>query len=195
MSSTLAQNPTAAVPDQGAAATPKPKARGFTVGRWLLHELPYILMLAAGLSGVLLHLPVSYWLILAPIFGVITILAGWRNFPTALTRLSHMWSQVLNWTALVFAIYVLYTSGTQATLLTPNANPLVIMTLLALGTFTAGVQARLWQTCAVGIVLFLAVPGITFIHQSALLLVGISVVVIVLGGFTWSVSERRQRGA
>jgi uncharacterized membrane protein YphA (DoxX/SURF4 family) len=69
------------------------------------------------------------------------------------------------------------------------------MTLLALGTFTAGVQARLWQTCAVGIVLFLAVPGITFIHQSALLLVGISVVVIVLGGFTWSVSERRQRGA
>nr|WP_294509377.1 hypothetical protein [uncultured Rhodopila sp.] len=186
MSGTVTQNSTAA--SSGA----KPKARRFTIGRWLLHELPYIAMLVAGLSGVLLHLPVSYWLVLVPAFGLITILAGWRSFPTALGRLNHMWTQVLSWSALVFAIYVLYSSGTQVTLLNANANPLVIMTLVALGTFIAGVQARLWQTCAVGIVLFLAVPSITLIHQSALLLVGLSVVIVIVGGFTWSVTERRQ---
>jgi hypothetical protein len=188
MSATLTQSPTAASPGEAAA---KPKAKRFTVSRWLLHELPYIVMLVAGLSGALLHLPASYWLILVPAFGLITIIAGWRNFPTAMARLSHMWTQVLSWCALMFAIYVLYSSGTQVTLLNANANPQVIMTLVALGTFIGGVQARLWQTCAVGIVLFLAVPSITLIHQSALLLVGVSVVVIIIGGLTWTVSERR----
>jgi hypothetical protein len=186
MSASVTQSPTAA----SAATAAKPKKR-FTLGRWLLHELPYIVMLVAGLSGVLLHLPVSYWLILVPAFGLITIVAGWSSFPTALGRLAHMWTQVLSWAALVFAIYVLYSSGTQVTLLSPNANPQVIMTLVALGTFVAGVQARLWQTCAVGIVLFLAVPSITLIHQSAVLLVGVSIVILIVGGLTWSVSERR----
>jgi hypothetical protein len=187
MSAALTQSPTAAPPESAA----KPKARRFTIGRWLLHELPYIVMLVAGLSGALLHLPVSYWLILVPAFGLITIIAGWSNFPTALGRLSHMWTQVFSWGALMFAIYVLYSSGTQVTLLNANANPQVIMTLVALGTFIGGVQARLWQTSAVGIVLFLAVPSITLIHQSALLLVGVSIVIIIVGGLTWSVSERR----
>ena len=36
----------------------------------------------------------------------------------------------------------------------PNATSLGMMTLLALGTFVAGVQARVWQICAVGGVLF-----------------------------------------
>ena len=187
MSATLTQNSTAAQPDVAA----KPKAKQFTIGRWLLHELPYIAMLVAGLSGALLHLPVSYWLLLVPAFGLITIIAGWSSFPTALGRLSHMWTQVFTWAALMFAIYVLYSSGTQVTLLNANANPQVIMTLVALGTFIGGVQARLWQTCAVGIVLFLAVPSITLIHQSALLLVGVSIVIIIVGGLTWTVSERR----
>nr|WP_294516143.1 hypothetical protein [uncultured Rhodopila sp.] len=186
MSGTLTQNSATTVPSA------KPKARRFTIGRWLLHELPYIVMLVAGLSGALLHLPVSYWLLLVPAFGLITIVAGWNSFPTALASLSHLWTQVFTWGALMFAIYVLYSSGTQVTLLNANANPQVIMTLVALGTFIGGVQARLWQTCAVGIVLFLAVPSITLIHQSALLLVGISIVIIIVGGLTWTVSERRQ---
>jgi uncharacterized membrane protein YphA (DoxX/SURF4 family) len=193
MSETLTQTSTAAPRyDETAAGSTVPARLPVTIRGWLLHELPYILMLAAGLSGVLGHLPVLYWLSLTPFFGLIFIVAGWSKFRTTGERMYLLYSQVLIWAALMFAIYILYASGTQSVLLTSNANTVAVMTLLALGTFTAGVQARLWQGIAVGVILFLAVPGISWIHQSALLLVGISVVVVVLGGLTWALSERRQ---
>ncbi len=186
MSDTLTQSSTAAP-----LYDPSPARRPFTIRRWLLHELPYIIMLIAGLSGVLGHLPVMYWLSMTPFFALICIVAGWTNFRTTGERMQMLYSQVLIWAALMLAIYVLYASATQTLLLNSNANPVAVMTLLALGTFIAGVQARLWQAMAVGAILFLAVPGISWLHQSAMLLVGISVVVIILGGLTWAMSERR----
>ena len=53
---------------------------------------------------------------------------------------------------------MLYKDGPQG-VFSSNASSLTMLTLLALGTFTAGVQARVWRTCAVGAILFLAVPG------------------------------------
>jgi hypothetical protein len=191
MSDTLSQT-SAAAPLYDPGATAKTARRPFTIRAWLLHELPYIVMLVAGLSGVLGHLPVMYWLTLTPFFGLTCIIAGWTNFRTTGERMQLLYSQVLIWSALMFAIYVLYNSSTQTLLLTSNANPVAVMTLLALGTFIAGVQARLWQAVAVGVILFLAVPGISWLHQSSMLLVGISVVVVVIGGLTWAFSERRQ---
>ena len=104
-----------------------------------------------------------------------------------------IYSQILIWAALIVAIYVLYSSGTEGLSLKPNANPMALVTLLALGTFVAGVQARLWQTCAVAIVLFLAVPGIGWVNQSLVLLVGASIVVVVLGALLWGITEGRRR--
>jgi hypothetical protein len=169
----------------------KPLPRRSILRRWVAYEFPYILMLVLGLGGAVLHLPILYWLALTPFFGIVCIVAGWRNFATAGGRMQLVWSQILIWCALLVAIYVLYSSGVQGLTFNPNANPLALVTLLALGTFVAGVQARLWQTCAVGVVLFLAVPGIGWVNQSLIFLVGVSVVVIILGGLAWAVAERR----
>jgi uncharacterized membrane protein YfcA len=67
-----------------------------------------------------------------------------------------------------------------------------MMTLLALGTFVAGVQARVWQVCSVGGVLFLAVPGLGWLDQSPMLLAAATCVIVALGGLAWWVSHRRQ---
>jgi hypothetical protein len=55
--------------------------------------------------------------------------------------------------------------------------------LLALGTFTAGVQVLSWQVCLPGVIMALGVPAIAWIENSALLvtlivasLVGLAVV-------------------
>jgi hypothetical protein len=72
-----------------------------------------------------------------------------------------------------------------------NAASLSMMTLLALGTFVAGVQARVWQVCAVGGVLFLAVPGLGWLDQSPLLLTAAACVVVGLGGVAWWLTTRR----
>jgi hypothetical protein len=132
--------------------------------RWLLHDIPYIAMLLLALAGVVLRLPVIYWVILTPVFGIISMIEGWRNFLTLAERLGFVVRVALDWCALLLAIYLLYNSGVQR-VMNANATSLGMMILLALGTFVSGVQARVWRIFAIGGVLFLAVPGLGWLDQ------------------------------
>src|SRR5215472_6384200 len=67
-----------------------------------------------------------------------------------------------------------------------DARALATLTVLALGTFTAGVHIAAWRICLVGIVLAAGVPAIAWLEQSALLLLLIAVVLIALiAPFFW----------
>jgi hypothetical protein len=57
-----------------------------------------------------------------------------------------------------------------------DASALGALTVLALGTFTAGVHIAAWRICLVGLVLGLGVPAIAWLEQSALLLLLVAVV-------------------
>jgi hypothetical protein len=160
--------------------------------RWLREDSPYIIMLLLAVVGVGLRLQVTYWMVITPVYAIICIIAGWRHFDTRQARMQMVITQVLNWLALIVAIYILYNSGVQG-VLNINASGLSMLTLLALGTFMAGLQARVWRICALGAVLFLAVPTIGWIDQSILLLVAATVVVIAIGGFTWWLGQRHLR--
>jgi hypothetical protein len=174
-----------AVPDNVAAP---PEKSAFL--QWLLHDIFYIAMLALALAGVVLRLPVSYWVILIPVFGVITVTEGWRNFAGSAERLGLLLRVALNWFALLLAIYLLSNEGVKG-VMNVNATSLAMMTLLALGTFVAGVQAKVWQVCAVGGVLFLAVPGLGWLDQSPLLISAAACMFIGLGGLAWWLTTRR----
>jgi hypothetical protein len=157
--------------------------------RWLVHDSPYITMLLLALVGVIFRLPISYWVILTPVFGVISVAAGWRHFVTRGARLELIYKSALSWFALLLAIYLLYDNGVRG-VLNANANSLAMMILLALGTFVAGVQAGVWRICAVGGVLFLAVPSLGWLDQSPLLLTAATLVIIALGGLAWWMTQR-----
>jgi len=157
---------------------------------WLLHDSPYITMLLLALAGVVLRLPSGYWLLLTPLFGVICVVAGWRQFETGETRRQMVYALAMDWLALIVAIYVLTNTGVEG-VLNANASSLALMTLLGLGTFVAGVQARVWRIGAVGAILLLAVPGVGWVDQSALLLVAATVALIAIGGVVWWVDQRR----
>jgi hypothetical protein len=159
--------------------------------RWLINDIPYLAMLALAAIGVVLRLPVSYWVIIAPVFAAISIFEGWQHFLDKGQKLGLVAGLILDWCGLLLAIYLLYNSGVQG-VLNANAISLAMMTLLALGTFVAGVQARVWQICAVGGVLFLAVPGLGWLDQSPLLLLAAGIcVVIVLASLAWWFTQRR----
>jgi len=158
---------------------------------WFLHDIFYIAMLVLALVGVVFRLPVTYWVILMPVFGAITIGEGWSHFVDRNERLSLIYRIALNWFALLLAIYLLSFKGVSGNM-NVNATSLSMMTLLALGTFVAGVQSRVWQICAVGCVLFVAVPCIGWLDQSPLLLTVAACGFLALGGLVWWVSERRQ---
>lgn len=164
---------------------------GSVAMRWFLHDIFYIAMLVLALVGVVFRLPVSYWVILTPVFGVITVAEGWSHFADRHERLGLVYRVALNWCALLLAIYLLSNEGVRG-VMNANATSLSMVTLLALGTFVAGVQARVWQICAVGALLFFFVPGLGWLDQSPLLLTVVTCLFVGLGGLAWWVGEHRQ---
>jgi hypothetical protein len=165
------------------ASAAGPAPRSLTLS-WLRHDIPFIAMLVLALVGVVFRLPVFYWVVLTPVFGLISIVEGFRNFATARERIWLIGGVALNWIALLLALYLLYNNGVTG-VMNANASSLTMMIVLALGTFVAGIQARVWQICAVGGLLFLAVPGLGWLDQSPLLLAAATCVVIALGGAGW----------
>lgn len=156
----------------------------------VMYDLPFAAMLVLVLAGVVLRLPVVYWVILTPVFGVTSIAAGWNHFANRPERLGLMWRLALVWFAVLLSIYLLYSNGVKG-VLNANATSLSMMTLLALGTFVAGVQARVWQICAVGGILFAAVPGLGWLDQSPLLLTFVALVIVAVVGAAWWMTRRR----
>jgi hypothetical protein len=70
-------------------------------------------------------------------------------------------------------------------ILNASATGLSILTLLALGTFTAGVHVLSWQVCLLGLIMALCVPAAAWIEVSALIVVLIAAAVLVIGVVFW----------
>jgi hypothetical protein len=120
-------------------------------------------MLLLALAGVIFWMPVTCWVILTPVFGVIRIAEGWRHFATRNERLAppfRRWSKLACTSARNLSFY---NKGVQG-VMNANAISLAMMILLALGTFVDA-QARIWRIGAVGGV-FLAVPDLGWLGQS-----------------------------
>jgi hypothetical protein len=179
----------AAVPAARVAVPIPDKIARSTMMQWLIHDIPYIAMLLLALIGVVFRLPVAYWIILVPVFAVISVFEGRNRFESGGEHVKFVIGIALNWVALLVAVYLLYSGGVQG-VMNANANSLAMMILLALGTFTAGVQARIWQIGAVGVILFLAVPALGWLDQSPLLITAATAIVIALGGLGWWMTTR-----
>ena len=167
-------------------------AKRSTLAQWFFDDIFFIAMLALALAGVILRLPVIYWLTLMPVFALISIAEGWRHFQTRSERVGLACRVTAIWCALLMCIYLLYSGGVEG-VMNVNASSLAMMTLLALGTFVAGVQARVWKICGVGVVLFLAVPGVGWLDQSPFLLTAAACAIMALGGFVWWLKQTRVR--
>ena len=74
-----------------------------------------------------------------------------------------------------------------------DASALMVLTLLALGTFTAGVHVAAWRICLVGVVLALAVPAFAWLEQATLLLLLIAAVFVAIA-VLYVMHHRRERG-
>jgi hypothetical protein len=173
------------------ASTSADLAPRTSVWGWLLRESPHIAMLALAIIGVSFPVPVTYWLVITPVFAVISIASGWRHFGTAQDHVRMVALQFLSWSALVLAIYALYNDGSEG-VLNSNALSLAMITILALGTFLAGLHAHSWRTCVVGIILFVAVPMLGWMDQWSILLLIASVAIVGIAAGTWFLIDRRR---
>src|ERR1700721_596590 len=168
------------VPGVAVSEAPPPKPRSF----WL-RELPFTVVLILTIAGVayttFARRPIAgYWEILAPIIGLVCVGAGWQEAGDKTGRLRLIVTQVLHWGAFLLVMNMLLLSSVQR-IFTAQATALAIFTLLAVGTFTAGIQVLSWQVCLLGLIMALGIPAIAWIENSALLVVLIVGAVIGVG--------------
>ncbi len=175
-------------------ATPLPSSQvgGSTssprAGFWI-RELPYSLVFILTILGVAYtsysHRPImAFWELLTPVFAVVCVGAGWRRAQDKGTRLRLIWTQALHWLAFLLVMTMMLLPDVQR-ILNASATGLAILTLLALGTFTAGVHVMSWQICLLGLVMALGVPAIAWVEQSALIVVLIVLVVVAIAAVLW----------
>lgn len=164
----------------------------------LKREWPYLLVLALALFGIaltsFLRSPITfYWVVLAPLIGVICIVTRWRDVHDRDARVRLVWTQALHWAAVLLAMRLIFVADVAA-MMNADASALAVLTLLALGTFTAGVHIESWRICLVGLILGIGVPGIAWLEQSALFLLLVALVLVaIIAPFFWR--ERRPRAA
>jgi hypothetical protein len=156
----------------------------------LKNEWPYLLVLILALFGVaytsLSRSPMAtYWIVLAPLIGVICVTSRWREIPDRDARLRLLWTQALHWVAVLLAMHLMFVADV-ARMMNADASGLAVLTLLALGTFTAGVHIGSWRIALVGFILGIGVPGIAWLDQSALfILLVVLVIVAIVAPLVW----------
>jgi len=157
--------------------------------RFAQRQLPYIAVLVLAIFGVAYtnfsNQPLSgYWEFLAVAMAVLCVVTQWENAPDRSARLRLIWTQALHWVAILVTMNVVLLSGVQSLLPAP-ATSLVLLTLLALGTFLAGINFLSLRICFLGLAMGAAVPAIAWLKQSALFLVLAVVLFIGLAIAFW----------
>jgi hypothetical protein len=163
-------------------------------GSTLRRQLPYILVLGLAIVGVaytnMAHQPlVGYWEFLALATGLVCIVAEWPKLDDKQGRFRLIWTQSVHWVAVLVAMNIMLLSGVQQFIPAP-ATSLVLLVLLALGTFLAGLNLSLLPICFLGLALALAVPVISWLKQSVLFLV---LIAVFLAGVALTLWPRRSR--
>lgn len=183
--------------DPQAARSGGPERNLPRVSLWI-RELPYGLVLILTILGVAytsyLKEPITgYWEFLAPLIALVCIGAGWRHADDKDARFRLIWTQALHWLAFLVVMNAMMLPSVQR-ILSVGATGLSVLTLLALGTFTAGVHVLSWQVCLLGLAMALCVPAIAWLEASALIFVLIAMAALgIAAAFSWHWHERRGR--
>ena len=173
------------------AQSSKPRHPGFWV-----KELPFSIVLVLTLVGVAYtsfskQPVVGYWELLAPIVGLVCISFGWHSGGDNASRVRLISSQVLHWSAFLVVMNLMLLPSVQR-VFNAASTGLAIFTLLALGTFTAGVHVLSWQIGLLGLIMALGIPAIAWIQNAALIIVLIAAGVLgVVAVLVWHWWERR----
>ncbi|HVX77472.1 MAG TPA: hypothetical protein VHB49_15170 [Bradyrhizobium sp.] len=163
---------------------------------FLWQQLPYVIALVLAIVGVaytnVSHQPlVSYWEFLALAIAVVRIITKWPELDNRQAQFRLIWTQAVHWIAVLVTMNIMLVSGVQRLLPTP-ATSLILLTLLALGSFLAGLSLLSLRLCFLGVAMMAAVPVISWLKQSILFFLLAAVLLVGLGMTFWLRGDHRR---
>jgi len=140
----------------------------------VLRNVPYVAALALSIFGVAYsnfsgHAINGYWEFLAIAMALVCVATGWPNAPERSTRFRLLWTQVAHWLTILVAMNIVLLPGFQQTVPVQAAG-LVLLLLLGVGTFLAGINLVSLRICFLGAAMALSIPAMTWLKQASLLL-------------------------
>jgi hypothetical protein len=183
--------------DERATVPPVISSQSSPEASFWLRELPYAAVFVLAIFGIAYNSYskqsiVGYWEFLALVICVVCVGSGWPHAHDKKARLRLVWTQALHWLAFLVAMNVMLLPNVQR-MMNADATSLAILTLLALGTFTAGVHILSWQICLVGIVMAVGVPASAWLERSALLLSVSALALLGIGLASWLYIRQRPK--
>jgi hypothetical protein len=165
------------------------------MAHFLWQQLPFVVALVLAIAGVaytnVSQQPlVGYWEFLALAMGVVCVVTKWPETQGKEAQLRLVWTQALHWIAVLVTMNIMLMSGVQQ-LLPTLATGLILLTLLALGTFLAGLSLLSLQIAFLGVAMGVAVPAISWLKQSVLFFLLGAVLLIGLGIMFWLRRDRQ----
>lgn len=153
---------------------PLPSSAGDYWKAFWIGEIPHLVILALTIGGVayisLMRQPLQfYWDVVAVVIACVAIYSGWGRARDNRERWRLVWTQALHWGAFLFTMRLVFLPSVQAIADVDSTN-LVVLLLLALGTFVAGVHAPSWRMALNGVVMGVSVPAVAWLDRSALVL-------------------------
>src|ERR1700730_1973762 len=110
-----------------------PKASRFSLRAFLIRDWPYLAMLALALFGVAYtsvarQSMTTYWIVLAPFYGVICVITRWRYIEGNPLRWQLIRTEALHWLAVIFAMSIVLVANVKQQM-SSDASALVLLTL------------------------------------------------------------------
>ena len=176
----------------------EPDDGGGSVRTALLRQAPYVLALVLAVAGVaysnLSRQPlVGYWEFLAIAIGAICIFSRWSHADDRNSRLRLIGIMVLHWAAVLVMMNIMVLFHVRS-MIPDAALSLVMLAMLALGTFLAGISFLSLQISFLGLAMALTVPAIAWLTQSFVFLLLIAVLLIGVGVAFWPARSSARRG-
>jgi len=153
----------------------------FKLVRFLLRELPYVAVLGLALVGVAYtnfsgRQLNGFWEFLAIAMGVVCVLTAWPQAQERETRLKLIGTQAAHWATILVTMYLVLLPTFQQLMPVPATGMMLLM-LLALGAFLAGINLLSLRICFLGAAMALSVPAMAWLKQASLLLLLVGVAV------------------
>lgn len=172
-----------------------PPSSAFSLRGFLIHDWPYLVMLVLALFGVAYtnfarQTMTGYWITLAPLYGLICVITRWHASDEAKYHFRLILTQSFHWGAVLFAMYLVFVADVKQ-MMNEMASSLMVLTVLALGTFTAGVHIAALRVCLVGLVLGIGVPAIAWFEESSLFVALVVLVLLGLVALFFVIGRRR----